>query len=254
MPVIKVNGLAIHMQELNPQGTLTVVLIHGMFSNLSVYYFNIAALLAQHFHVLMYDLRSHGLSEEVNSGYGLADMSDDFKGLLDYLHLPEVYVVGYSFGGLIALKSALRFPDRVKRLAIIDTPDPADQQTRDVINVYSREFLENYIANYTDTTRFSMGKRQLEKNHRKYEFLFHQTTMKADMLRDQHFMEAENLGAIRHALLIYGKQSNCLHAAKKLQERLGDSTLQLLDGDHNIPIQQPDAVGSALVKYFIEKR
>ena len=51
MPIITINNKKVHVQELNKGAEDTVVLIHGMFSNLSIYYFNIAPILAQHFHV-----------------------------------------------------------------------------------------------------------------------------------------------------------------------------------------------------------
>src|SRR5882757_3928108 len=110
MPVIKVNNRDVHIQELNKGAAETVLLVHGMFSNLSVYYFNIAPILARHFHVVMYDLKSHGLSERTAEGYDLESMTDDLLNLLDSQGFDQVHLGGYSFGGLIALKMASRFP------------------------------------------------------------------------------------------------------------------------------------------------
>jgi len=250
MPIIPVNGLSLHAQEMNPAGGRTVVLIHGLFSNLAVYYFHIAPLLAQHHHVVMYDLRSHGLSQSVTTGYGLDTMADDFLALLDACGLNEVDVVGYSFGGLVALNCAIRFPNRVGKVAVIDAPDPADQRARDIIDIYSREFLENYLTNVADTTRMRMGKRQFEKNHRKYTFLFHQTSIKADMLADEHFLSEAPLGRIASCLLLYGRSSNCLHTGYALRERIGNARLKILEGDHNLPVQQPEQVGRALADFL----
>src|SRR5271167_3743618 len=112
MPIITVNNKKVHIQELNKDAEDTVVLIHGMFSNLSIYYFNIAPILAQHFHVFMYDLKSHGTSERVLKGYDLENMSSDLIAMMDYLKIKKAQLVGYSFGGLIALKTALIAPKR----------------------------------------------------------------------------------------------------------------------------------------------
>ncbi|MDF2478385.1 MAG: alpha/beta hydrolase, partial [Sphingobacterium sp.] len=92
MPIITVNNRKVHIQELNKGAEHTVVLIHGMFSNLSIYYFNIAPILAQHFHVVMYDLKSHGMSERVSEGYDLENMSSDLIALLDSLQLQNVHL------------------------------------------------------------------------------------------------------------------------------------------------------------------
>lgn len=83
MPVITVNGKSVHIQELNKEAAETIVLVHGMFSNLSVYYFNIAPLLATKYHVVLYDLKSHGMSEKALEGYDLESMTNDLFALIE---------------------------------------------------------------------------------------------------------------------------------------------------------------------------
>nr|WP_199075002.1 alpha/beta fold hydrolase [Pedobacter sp. ASV19] len=251
MPILNINNREVHIQELNKGAAETVLLVHGMFSNLSVYYFNIAPLLAQHFHVVMYDLKSHGLSERTASGYDLDSMTNDLLALMNSLGLSKVHLAGYSFGGLIALKMALRFPERIGRLAVIEAPDPNDDKTRDIIDDYSREFLEHYVQNFTDTTKVKMGKRQMERNHRMYEYLFHQTSIKSDMLAERDFFQCAAFSRIsQQTLLLYGSASNCLGAGKRLQEQIGFCVLEEIAGDHNIPIQDPASVGTRMSVFF----
>ncbi|HMI04506.1 MAG TPA: alpha/beta hydrolase [Pedobacter sp.] len=251
MPVIKVNNRGVHIQELNKGAAETVLLVHGMFSNLSVYYFNIAPVLAKEFHVLMYDLKSHGMSEKAVNGYDLESMTDDLLTLMDELDLDRVHLAGYSFGGLIALKMASSFPDRVKKLAVIEAPDPNDDRTRDIIDDYSREFLEHYVENFTDTTKVKMGKRQMERNHRMYEYLFHETSIKSDMLLEREFFNSPEIdGITQETLLLYGAGSNCLGAGELLKQKINGAQLLEVPGDHNIPIQEPQLIGNLLDKFF----
>ncbi|OWK69312.1 alpha/beta fold hydrolase [Pedobacter sp. AJM] len=254
MPVLRINNKSVHIQELNQNAPETVVLVHGMFSNLSVYYFNIAPILATHFHVVLYDLKSHGMSEKTLSGYDLESMTNDLKCLIDALDLKQVYLGGYSFGGLIALKMAIRFPNLVKKLAVIEAPDPSDEKARGIIEEYSREFLEHYVENFTDTTKVKMGKRQMEKNHRMYEYLFHQTSIKEDMILEKDFFEDGAINQLdQDVLLLYGLTSNCLDAGKNLNQKIKNSSIQIVDGDHNIPIQEPQLIGEALLNFFQQK-
>lgn len=251
MPIITVNNKKVHIQELNKNAEDTVVLIHGMFSNLSIYYFSIAPILAQHFHVVMYDLKSHGTSERVLEGYDLENMTSDLIAMMDYLQIKKAQLVGYSFGGLIALKTALIAPNRLEQLVIIEAPDPQDEKARDIIEDYSKEFLENYVANFTDTTKVKMGKRQLEKNHRLYEFLFNQTSIKADMVKEKHFLHYAPISELQiSTLLLYGSDSNCKPTGEWLQSQIGTAELKLINGDHNIPIQNPIEIAETIVQFL----
>lgn len=251
MPIIKVNNRDVHVLELNTAAKETVVLIHGMFSNLSVYYFNIAPILALHFHVVMYDLKSHGLSERQTDGYDLVNMTDDLNALMSALSLEKVYLAGYSFGGLIALKMALRYPDKIKKLAIIEAPDPDDDKARDIIDDYSREFLAHYVENFTDTTKVKMGKRQMERNHQMYEYLFYKTSIKNDMLAEKDFLKEPAITSINvDTLLLYGSYSNCLHTGQYLHNKISTATLVPVNGDHNIPIQEPVTIANMLDTFF----
>lgn len=251
MPVVKVNDRDVHFQELNAGAAESVVLVHGMFSNLSVYYFHIAGVLAEKFHVVMYDLKSHGLSERAQEGYDLESMTADLAALLDKLGLTRVRLAGYSFGGLITLKMAACYPERIVQIAVIEAPDPADDQTRAVMEEYSREFLENYIRQTAERTGLKMGKRQLERNHRLYQYLFNQTTIKADMLLERDFFSGPDTGLVRQqVLLLYGADSNCLMAGRKLKDQLSRASLQILPGDHNLPVREPAAVAGMLLHFF----
>lgn len=251
MPVIKVNHHSVHVQEMNKGAKETVLLIHGMFSNLSVYYFNIAPILAQHFHVVMYDLKSHGMSSKSKEGYDLNSLTDDLLALMETLELKAVHLVGYSFGGLIALRMAIRFPGRVKKLAVIEAPDPGENERLGIIDMYSKEFLIDYINNFTDTTRFQMGKRQLEKNHRMYDYLFNESSIKADLGKERGFFSGGEIGFIsQDTLLLYGKDSDCVPSGNTLYDRLTRSKIVLLDGDHNLPLQQPEATALKLKDFF----
>lgn len=251
MPIISVNNKKVHIQELNRGAEQTVVLIHGMFSNLSIYYFNIAPILAKHFHVVMYDLKSHGMSERFPDGYDLETMSSDVLALMDALEIDKAHLVGYSFGGLISLQTALKAPSRIKQLAVIEAPDPQDEKARNIIDEYSKEFLEHYVANFTDTTKVQMGKRQMEKNHRMYEFLFNQTSIKADMIKEKHFLSEVDFSELKPStLLMYGEDSNCRTTGEWLNAQIRKSELQLIPGDHNIPIQEPVLIAETITRFL----
>ncbi|MGI8938524.1 MAG: alpha/beta fold hydrolase, partial [Iamia sp.] len=56
----------------------------------------------------------------------LAGCADDVTAALDHLGAAEAAVAGWSAGGRVAAGVAARHPDRVRALALIATPSPAD--------------------------------------------------------------------------------------------------------------------------------
>jgi pimeloyl-ACP methyl ester carboxylesterase len=146
---------------------------------------------------------------------------------------------------------AMRYPGRVKKLAVIEAPDPSDDETLGIIDIYSKEFLVDYINNFTDTTKMRMGKRQLDKNHRMYEYLFNETSIKSDMHNERNFFSDESIRHVSHdTLLLYGKSSNCADSGKKLYDKITRSKLVFVNGDHNVPIQQPEEIANRLKDFF----
>jgi pimeloyl-ACP methyl ester carboxylesterase len=67
------------------------------------------------------DLRGHGASDAPLQEYDPIGFADDLRWLCDCLGLERPIVVGHSMGGNIALKLAVRAPEFVKAIVMIDT-------------------------------------------------------------------------------------------------------------------------------------
>jgi pimeloyl-ACP methyl ester carboxylesterase len=128
MAYIPVNGVRFHVQRpvpppgVRPSGK-TVILIHGLImDDLSSYYFTLANPLSAAGHdVIMYDLRGHGHSDRPQTGYSVNDGVADLDGLLTALDIQEsVHLIGNSYGGAIAMGMALKHPDRVADVTLIE--------------------------------------------------------------------------------------------------------------------------------------
>lgn len=98
-----------------------VALIHGLGTNLAFWYLGAMRHLARDRTFILHDLRGHGASSMPAKGYGLDQMADDFRLLLDRLGIVRAHVVGHSHGARVALAFALTHPDRVESLTIADT-------------------------------------------------------------------------------------------------------------------------------------
>ena len=97
-----------------------VLLIHG-WPETSHEWRGVGARLAERLRVVAPDTRGHGRTEAPASGYTRAELARDQVNLLDALGIARAHVVAHDWGGIIAVKLALDHPERVARLALLDT-------------------------------------------------------------------------------------------------------------------------------------
>jgi len=111
-------------------GPRAFVLVHGFTGSRDDFREQMAPLGALG-RTLALDQRGHGGS--TNSGradaYSLANLVEDLCGAFDALGLPRADLLGHSLGGVVALHFALKYPERVASLVLMDT-SPAPIQMR----------------------------------------------------------------------------------------------------------------------------
>src|SRR5262245_46054618 len=91
-----------------------VVLIHGFTGTIERSWVNTGILpdLARDYRVVALDLRGHGASDKPHEPPAYDDIGLDVIRLLDHLGIERAHVVGYSLGGIIALKLLTTHPQR----------------------------------------------------------------------------------------------------------------------------------------------
>ena len=98
-----------------------VVLLHGLGASLAVWNENIIPLAEEHT-VYAVDLPGHGKSDKPNEiGYDAFSGAHFLAQFMDTLGISTATLVGNSAGGLIAALFALSYPQRVGRLALVDS-------------------------------------------------------------------------------------------------------------------------------------
>ena len=115
---LQVDGYQAHY--LKAGGGPPVVMIHGGASDCSDWLYTMAEL---HHSYSLYapDLVGYGLSESHKDGYYLSDFVEFTLGFTEALGLDSQVLVGHSLGGRICLEMALRYPEKVRSLILIDT-------------------------------------------------------------------------------------------------------------------------------------
>lgn len=125
---------AIHTTQLGEQGS-RVTFCHGLFGQ-GRNWTQIGKALADRHRVTLVDMPNHGQSDWTER-LDYLEMADAVAGLLD----EPGALVGHSMGGKAAMLTALRHPDRVERLVVVDV-SPVEYRSTDEF----RGFIDGMLA------------------------------------------------------------------------------------------------------------
>ena len=101
-------------------------------------------------------------------------MASDFNALMDKLHIDSAYVLGWSDGGIDGIIMALRYPDKVKKLAVSGVnivPDSSAFKYQDILD------LKNLIKYDTNASPKTMALNKM---------MLYQPNISYDSLRNIH--------------------------------------------------------------------
>jgi 3-oxoadipate enol-lactonase len=116
------DGVAIHYRLTGPAGAPSVVLIHGGLIH-SVAWTRQVPFLAGRRQVLTYDVRGYGDTSRPTSpeSYSIERSAIDAGQLIAGLGLAPAHLVGFSQGGMIALRLAADRPELVRSLTLVSS-------------------------------------------------------------------------------------------------------------------------------------
>jgi pimeloyl-ACP methyl ester carboxylesterase len=112
----QVDGLKMYY-EVRGQGK-PLVLLHGAFGTAEGWAPVLPAL-AKTRQVIIIEQQGHGHTPDRDAPLSYDRMADDTAALLRSIGAPAADVFGYSLGGVVGLRLAIKHPDRVRRLAIL---------------------------------------------------------------------------------------------------------------------------------------
>src|SRR3984957_10527666 len=116
MSYADVNGISLYYEEHGSGQPL--ILLHGGLG-MGEMYAPILPLLAKDRRVITVDLQAHGHTADADRPLRHETLADDIAGLIGHLGLAQADVMGYSFGGATALRTAIQHPDLVRRLVLV---------------------------------------------------------------------------------------------------------------------------------------
>ena len=118
-----VNGLDLYY-EIYGSGK-PLVLLHGGVGSIEMFG-EVLSLLSEGRQVIAVDLQAHGRTADIDRPLSFEWMADDIGALIKQLGFERADVMGYSLGGGVALQTAIRHSDVVRKLVLVSTPFKRD--------------------------------------------------------------------------------------------------------------------------------
>ncbi len=124
--MLDVGSVRLHVVQAGPREGTPVILLHGFPDFWAGWERQIPALVEAGCRVIVPDQRGYNLSDKPPglSPYRLDALAKDVTGLMDALGYKSASLVGHDWGGVVAWATAVLYPLRVERLAVLDAPYP----------------------------------------------------------------------------------------------------------------------------------
>ncbi len=263
MPVFKHQHHQIYYETMG-EGP-AILLGHSFFCSVEMWRYQ-APELARSYRVINPDYRGHGRSSPLREDLDVYDLVEDSVALLDHLGIERAVWAGLSVGGMTAMRAALRYPERVRSLVLLDTDADAERlwirlKSRPMGAgtrlVGLRPFLPAVVKGMFGPTTCREN-RPLVEEWRAWFAAADPESMRRflEMLMRRDSVVAR-LGEIEvPSLVIFGSEDRSLPArlSKKIDAGLPDSKLvEIPRAGHLSTLEQPEAVTAAMVGFLRQR-
>lgn len=124
--LLHINGIAIHVVVAGATEGRPITFLHGFPEFWFAWRRQIDHFVSSGHRVIIPDLRGYNLSDKPAgiTNYSIDVLARDVVGVLDALAVPYTFAVGHDWGAAVTWHLAARFPDRIRRAAMLSVPHP----------------------------------------------------------------------------------------------------------------------------------
>jgi 3-oxoadipate enol-lactonase len=243
--------------------TDTIVLWSSIFTDRHIYA-DIVGALERNFRILQVDPPGHGESVGVEREFTMLECATALLTVMDHFHCERAFVAGTSWGGLVAAEVALLAPDRVRGIAMMNTPMRLDARRVGVgtrMIAWGARWFSGLRVYRNGIARNFFHEESLQRNAT-FANTFHAMLSRANprrlaaavrsvLLRGTPLMN--RLTGIRvPALVIAGAEDAMYPVADQAEAslRLQFGQLEIVPGRHISVVDASQEVATALTKFF----
>ena len=137
-------SVRLHTVADGPKDGPVVVLLHGFPEFWYGWRKQIGPLAGAGFRVIVPDQRGYNLSSKPSgvAAYALTELVSDVIAIADQLGREKIFLAGHDWGAVVAWSAALRYPQRIAKLAVLDVPHPSVM--RKFLSMRPRQLLRSW--------------------------------------------------------------------------------------------------------------
>lgn len=123
---VRTNGIRLHVVQSGPPNGPLVILLHGFPEFWYGWRHQISVLAEAGYRVWAPDQRGYNLSDKPPgiTAYNLDELAKDVIGLIDAAGQEQAYLVGHDWGAAVTWWTALKYPQRLNKIAVLNVPHP----------------------------------------------------------------------------------------------------------------------------------
>jgi len=249
-----------------------LIILHGLYGSGDNWY-TVGKALSKHFDVFLIDLRNHGLSPhdpEMSNSLMTADLEEFFTDM----KIENASIIGHSMGGKIAMRFALKNPEKISKLVVVDvamrsyeTSENFNNEARlhqkiidslgklDISSSRSRVDIDSELSEYLKPKplRDFLLKNLKRRINGEFYWALNIESLKNNIFNILEGIDSGGKTFNRPVMLIVGKQSDYVTSEDYAQFREVFPHLRIeeLETGHWVHAEQPERTIELLTEFLI---
>ena len=128
------NNIKLFYEDLgDKESNKVVVFFNGVMASTNSWYLLTPIFEKMGYRIILQDFKGQLKSDKPEGPYTFKDHCDEAKELFDYLGVKDINIIGTSYGGEMAMKFALLYPEMTKTISVIDSVSEVDDICRGLV-------------------------------------------------------------------------------------------------------------------------
>ncbi len=240
-----------------------VMLVHGLGFSRRAWREQSSVLIGAGYRVSSFDLRGFGGSDAPARGYDVETLAADLEAVRSDAGCQAVHLVGHSMGGMVALRYVLDRPERVRSLFLASTTSHNGRRAAAFARIMALLSQEGFEAAKADAPRWQKIEATIAEV---IPFtgpimgLLRSLTKEASPARARAWESIAEF-TVKDRVAAIGCPTTVMHgsldanipfmAGKLVHEAIeGSAFVEVAEGRHNLPIEQPELFNEQLLAHL----